>query len=86
MIALQQARSRHSAAVNTRVLSEQLLEAEQNKFSLGTATISSLIVVQRSLVAAQTSELTALANYQRARASLDQVLGETLEANHVALQ
>jgi outer membrane protein TolC len=86
MTALRQARSRYSAAVNTRTLSEQLLEAEQNKFSLGTSTISSLIIVQRSLVAAQTSEVTALANYQRARVSLDQVLGETLEVNNVSLK
>ncbi len=85
MIALQQARARYSAAVNTRTLQEQLLKAEQDRFSLGQATISSLIIVQRALVAAQTSEVTALANYQRARVSLDQELGETLEVNHVSL-
>ena len=86
LTALRQARARYMAAVNTRTLQEQLLEAEQNRFALGQATITSLIVVQRSLVAAQTSELTALANYQHARISLNQELGETLEANHVSVE
>jgi outer membrane protein len=83
--ALRQARARYSAAINTRTLEEQLLEAEQNRFSLGTSTINDLVIAQRGLVAAQTSAATALANYARARVSLDQELGETLEVNHVSV-
>jgi outer membrane protein len=85
MIALRQARSRYAAAVNTRTLQEQLLQAEQNKFGLGTSNISDLVIAQRALVAAQTSEVTALSNYARARVALDQELGETLEVNHVSV-
>lgn len=85
MIAVRQARARYSAAVDTRNLQEQLLTAEQNKFSFGTSTISELIVAQRALVNAQTAEVQALASFQRARVSLDQVLGETLEVNHVSV-
>jgi outer membrane protein len=85
MIALRQARSRYSAAVNTRTLQEQLLQAEQNRFALGASTISDLVIAQRALVVAQTSEVTALSNYARARVSLDHELGETLEVNHVSV-
>jgi outer membrane protein TolC len=85
VIALRQARSRYSAAVDTRTLDEQLLEKEQRKFSLGASTINYLVVVQRSLAAARAAEVGALAAYSRARVSLDQVLGETLEKNNVSV-
>lgn len=85
-IALRQSRARYSQAVNTRQLQEELLKAEQAKFSYGTSTISNVIVIQRALVVAQTSEVTAAAAYARARVSLDQVLGQTLEVNHVAVE
>jgi outer membrane protein TolC len=86
LIALQQARSRHSTAVNTRKLQEQILEDDQRKFSYGTATFNNLIIDERALVAAQISEVTAQASYARARVALDQVVGRTLEANHVSLE
>ncbi len=86
VIALRQARSRYSAAVDTRVLQEQLLEKEQRKFSLGEPRpCNDVIVVQRSLAAARAAEVGALAYYSRARVSLDQVLGETLEKNNVSV-
>lgn len=86
MIALRQSRSRYSQAVNTRELQEELLKAEQAKFSYGTLTISGVIIVQRALVAAQTSEVAAASAYEKARISLDQVLGQTLEVNHVSVE
>jgi outer membrane protein TolC len=86
MIALRQARSRYAQAVNTRQLQEELLKAEQTKFSFGTSTISGVIAVQRALVNAQSSEIAASAAYAHARVSLDQVLGQTLEVNHVEVR
>jgi len=85
VVALRQARSRYSAAIDTRKLQDQLLEKEQQAFSLGTATLNDIIIVQRALAAAQTAEVAALATYSHARVSLDQVLGETLEKNHVSV-
>ncbi|HWD00549.1 MAG TPA: TolC family protein [Candidatus Sulfopaludibacter sp.] len=85
MNALQQARSRHTAARDTRVLQEQLLAAEQEKFTSGLSTFNNLIADQRLLVAAQISEVNAAATYIHARISLDQVVGETLEKNHILL-
>jgi outer membrane protein len=85
MVALRQARARYAAAVETRTLQETLLKAEQNRFVFGATTISNLIIAQRNLSSAQTSELNAMAAYANARVSLDQVLGQTLDVNHVAL-
>lgn len=83
--ALRQSRARYSAARETRVLQEQVLAEDRKKFSYGIATFNDLIVDQRTLVAAQISEVNAMANFARARVSLDQVLGETLEKNRISL-
>jgi len=86
MSALRQSRARYATARDTRVLQEQLLEADQKKFTSGIATFNDIINDQRALVTAQISEVTAMATYARARVSLDQTLGETLERNHITLQ
>lgn len=83
--ALRQSRAKYAAARETRVLQEELLEVERKKFSYGISTFNDLIIDQRLLVAAQISEVSAMAAYARARVSLDQVLGETLEKNHISL-
>jgi outer membrane protein len=83
--ALRQSRARFSAAKNTRILQEQLLADERKKFSYGISTFNDIITDQRALVTAQISELTALTTFARARVSLDQVLGETLEKNNITL-
>lgn len=85
MVALRQARSRYSAAVNTRQHNEQLLEKERQKFNLGSTTIDAVSLAQRALVTSQSAEVQALVSYSRAQAGLDQVLGETLEKNHVSV-
>lgn len=85
MVALRQSRARYSAAVDTRKLQQELLGKEQQAFALGTATINDLIGVERALAAAQSAEVSALATYSRARVSLDQVLGQTLEKNHISV-
>jgi len=51
---------------------------------LGGLKITDLITAEEALVAAQAAEITALSSYSHARVSLDQVLGETLEKNHVS--
>ena len=83
--ALRQSLARHSAAKQTRILQEQLLAAERKKFSYGISTFNDIIVDQRALVAAQIAEVNASITYARARVSLDQVLGETLEKNNISL-
>jgi outer membrane protein len=82
---LRQARARYEAAVQSRILEQQLLDAEEKKFNLGASTPYNVIVQQRDLTAAQSSELAARVTYQSARISLDQTTGTTLEVNHVSL-
>jgi hypothetical protein len=44
------------------------------------------MIDQRALILAQLSELNAVSSYTRAKISLDQVLGETLEKNNITLE
>jgi outer membrane protein len=83
VIAVRQARARYNIAVESRELQDQLLKAEQDKFAFGKSTITGLITAQRGVVVARTAEITALTTYAHARVSLDQVLGETLDTNHI---
>jgi outer membrane protein TolC len=86
VIALQQARARHESAVKSRRLQEQTLEAEQKKYALGSSTIFLVIQAQRDLATAQGAEVTALANYSRAKNNLDVATGRLLEVNSVSIE
>jgi outer membrane protein TolC len=87
MSALRQSHTRYDAAKETSALQRQLLEADQHRFMSGarTTTFDTIMSDQRALVTAQISEGNALAAYARARISLDQVLGETLERYNITL-
>jgi outer membrane protein len=86
MVALRQSRARYSQALDARKLQEQLLEKSQQSFSFGAATISDVEAAQSALVAAQEAEVSSLSAYSHARIGLDQVLGQTLDVNHVSVQ
>jgi outer membrane protein len=85
VIAVRQARARYAAAAESRLLEEQLLKLEQQKFQLGVSTINDVIDVQRALAAARGAEVAALGTFSRARVALDLALGTTLETNHVTV-
>jgi len=85
-VALKQARAGYEAAISARELQEQLLQAEQDKFSFGSSSIDNIVLAQRALVAAQSGEVGARGTYAHARVSLDQMLGATLEVNHLTLE
>jgi outer membrane protein len=84
LIALQQARAGFLAANKARVYSEQVLDAEQKKFALGASTIFLVVSAQRDLAQAQSTEVSALSAYARAKVSLDQATGQTLERNLIS--
>jgi outer membrane protein len=84
-IGLQQARARYQAAVRSRVLSEQLLQAEQKKFALGASTSFLVVQQQRDLATAQSAEVAALVAYSNARVALDQTLGTVLKTNNISV-
>lgn len=86
MVALRQARARYSQAVDSRKLQEELLEKTQQSFSFGAATISDVEGAQTSLVAAQETEVASASAYSHARIALDQVLGRTLDVNHISVE
>ncbi len=85
-VGLQQARIRYQAAIRNRILQQQLLDAEQKKFSLGASTTYNVVQQQRDLEVAQSSEIAALVAYSNAHVSLDETLGTTLETNHVSIK
>lgn len=83
-VGVQQARVRYQAAVHNRILEQQLLDAEQKKFSLGASTTFNVVQQQRDLATSQSAETAALVTYSNARVALDQTLGTTLQVNHVS--
>src|SRR5579863_3826940 len=85
VVALRQARARYEAAVQSRILQQQLLDAEEKKFNLGASTPYDVVVEQRDLATAQSAELAARVSYQSAQISLDQTTGATLEVNRISL-
>jgi outer membrane protein TolC len=84
-VAMRQARARYEAAQQSRILSQQLLDAERKKFTAGESTASNVAAQQRDLLAAQATELDAEVNWEAAKIALDQATGSTLEANHITL-
>jgi outer membrane protein TolC len=85
VVALRQARARYAAARNARLVQEQLMTGEEKKYSLASSTIAAVVTARQSLAVAGATELAALAAYKHASIALDQVLGETLEKNHVSV-
>lgn len=85
LIGLQQARAGYQASVKSRIFAEQTLDAEQKKYALGASTIFLVIQAQRDLAVAQAAEVAALSSYSRAKVSLEQSTGVTLEVNNISI-
>jgi outer membrane protein len=85
-IALAQARTAYETAVKARALQEQTFAGTRRKYELGTASFLDVVLVQRDVVNAQSSEVNALRNYSAARNNLNLVLGRMLDANHVDIE
>jgi outer membrane protein TolC len=85
VIGLQQARVRYETAVNTRVLAEQTLDAEQKRFQYGAtgSDVTTVIQAQQDLANDQSLEVQAMAAYTHAKIAYDQALGQTLDVNHI---
>lgn len=82
-VALGQDRARVEAAAKARELQQQTFEAEQKKYQLGASTVYNVILTQRDFVAAQATELRALADLVEAKANYERAVGRTLEVNRV---
>jgi outer membrane protein TolC len=85
LIALQQSRAVYAAAIKTRILREQTLDAEQKKLALGASTIYNVILIQRDLAQSQSDEVNALSSYSKAKVQLDSATGQTLNNNNISI-
>ena len=85
IIGLQQARARYETAVATRMLAQQTLDAETNRFKFGESSIPVVVQAQRDLATSQDAEVQAMANYTHAKIAFDQAVGETLETHNISM-
>jgi outer membrane protein len=86
VIGLQQARARYETARATRVLAQQTLEAEENRFKFGQSSIALVVQSRRDLAGTQSAEVESMANYTHARIAFDDAVGQTLEKNGISLE
>ena len=84
-IALETAHEAYAAAVESRNYQEQLLQAEQDKFSVGESTNFLIIQDQAYLAQARSTEVAARSDWMKARITLDRTLGNLLEKNNISL-
>ncbi len=84
-IQLTQDRAQVQAASKARELQQQTFDAEQKKYQLGASTVYNVILTQRDLIAAQGTELRALANLVEAKANYERAVGRTLDVNRVTI-
>ncbi len=83
-IALQTARSALSAASESRLYQQQLVEAERDRLSVGAST-SFLVIQQQSYLAqARSTEVAARSVWIKARVALDRAVGDLLEKNGIS--
>ena len=86
LIGLQQARARYENAVDSRVLAEETLKAEQNRYKYGVSDITLVIQAERDLNLNRSAEVQAMANYTHARIAFDDAIGHTLDANNILME
>ncbi len=85
LIALARSRMAYEAAVQTRQLQQEALDAERERYAVGASTSFFVIQYERDLAQAETTEVIARGNYAKARAALDRGLGVTLDKYGVQL-
>ena len=78
-------RERIDAAMASRELAEQQLQAEESKFEVGLSTNFFVLQSQRDLATAQDAELRAILDYQRARIEFERTQRASLGATGIAL-
>ncbi|MDT8068774.1 MAG: TolC family protein [Terriglobia bacterium] len=83
--AVQQNKAAVDAAKANRELAIQSLDAEQKKYALGASTNTLVLQAQTTLTQAEVNYVTALTNYEKARVTLDQVTGTTLQKLGIVL-
>lgn len=85
LIAVRNAGAQVHAAEAALGLERDKFAAEQKKLDAGLSTPYNVILVQRDLLAAELADVQARDTYAKAKVSLDQMMGTTLEASHVLM-
>jgi outer membrane protein len=82
---LERTRASYDAAVQTRQLQEEALDAERQRYQVGASTTYLVIQEQRDLAQARTSEVVTEGNYAKAKAALDRAIGQTLDTYGISV-
>jgi len=85
LLNLQRARASYDAAVETRQLQEEALDAEQQRYQVGASTTFMVIQYQRDLAQARSTEVVSQGNYAKSIAALERSTGQTLDTYHVSM-
>jgi outer membrane protein len=83
LVQVEMNRARIETAKTTRELAQKKMEAEQDKFSLGTSTLRFVLEEQRNVAQAESNELQAVVNFTKALVDLDKSMGLTLSKNNI---
>jgi outer membrane protein TolC len=86
LIAMRRARASYEAAVQARLLQEESLDAEQQKFEVGASTSFFVIQYESLLAQAKSTEVAAKGSYVKARAALHRATGEILRDNNITVE
>ena len=83
--ALTNDRAAVQSSQSARDYAAQSLEAEQKKYRLGASTTANVLQMERNLATAEDNMISATAAYARDRASLSQILAETLDKYGISI-
>jgi outer membrane protein TolC len=79
-------RARIETAKATRELAQKKMEAEQEKFNLGTSTLRFVLEEQRNVAQAESSELQTEVNFTKSLVDLDKAMGLTIRKNNIEIE
>jgi outer membrane protein len=85
LTAMQEDRASLAAAEEARMLAQQTLEDEQEKYRLGASTAYNVVLRSRDVTAAEGTELRDRINLLEDELKFNQAMGRTLEVNNISL-
>ncbi|HYR85199.1 MAG TPA: TolC family protein [Terriglobia bacterium] len=83
---VQMNRSRIDTTEAALKLARQKLDAEQQKFELGTSTLRFVLEEQQNVAQAETNELQTVVNFNKSLVDLDKATGMTLKKNNIEFE
>jgi outer membrane protein TolC len=84
-ITLEQARITLAAAIKTRDLDQQTLDAEQKKYQVGASTLFNIVSDQNTLAAAESAEVRARVNLVEGKVNFDRAMARTLDVYNITI-